>query len=161
LAGGILALRLRIHPGTTPNPASWLGIADVPDGQYRLEHGLLATDDDSEVSPQPATVALPAVNGFEQKLKDVTLKQQDRQRIEAELKLFQDRVGQRVTVKPVIYHNPKTRQDEPAAEVFLEGSRDPLCWISRAHVGAVTRELTGILVSNGKYSLTAVCTLPQ
>jgi hypothetical protein len=106
-------------------------------------------------------VALPAVSGFEQKLKDATLKQQDRQRIEAELKLFQDQVGQRVTVKPAIYHNPKTRQDEPAAEVFVEGSREPLCWISREHVSAVTRELTGFLVSNGKYSLTAVCTLPH
>jgi hypothetical protein len=147
--------------GSTPNAASWLGIVDVPDGQYRLEHGLLASEDDSEAPPQPATVALPAVNGFEQKLKDMTLKQQDRQRIEAELKLFQAQVGQRVTVKPVTYRNPKTRQDEPAAEVFLEGNREPLCWISREHVAAVTRELTGILVSNGKYSLTAVCTLPH
>jgi len=147
--------------GSTPNPASWLGIVDVPDGQYRLEHGLLATADDSEAPPRPVTVALPAVNGFEQRLEDMTLKQQDRQRIEAELKLFQAQVGQRVTVKPVAYHNPKTRQDEPAAEVFLEGTSNPLCWISREHVSAVTRELTGILVSNGKYSLTAVCTLPH
>jgi hypothetical protein len=147
--------------GSTPNPASWLGIVDIPDGQYRLEHGLLASEDDSDAPPQPATVALPAVNGFEQRLKDMTLKQQDRQRIEAELKLFQSQVGQRVTIKPVTYHNPKTRQDEPAAEVFLEGNREPLCWISREHVAAVTRELAGILVSNGKYSLTAVCTLPQ
>jgi len=147
--------------GSTPNPASWLGIVDVPDGQYRLEHGLLATEDDGEPAPQPATVALPAVNGFEQRLKDITLKQQDRQRIEAELKLFQSQVGQRVTVKPVTYHNPKTRKDEPAAEVFLEGNSEPLCWIAREHVPAVTRELTGILVSNGKYSLTAICTLPE
>ena len=147
--------------GSTPNPASWLGIVDVPDGQYRLEHGLLATQDDSETLPQLATVALPAVNGFEQRLKDMSLKQQDRQRIEEELKFFQDQVGQRVTVKPVTYHNPKTRQDEPAAEVFLEGNSEPLCWISREHVSAVTCELTGILVSNGRYSLKAVCTLPQ
>ena len=68
--------------GSTPNPASWLGIVDVPDGQYRLAHGLLATGDDGEPAPQAATVALPAVNGFEQRLKDITLKQQDRQRIE-------------------------------------------------------------------------------
>ena len=61
----------------------------------------------------------------------------------------------------VIYHNPQTRQDEPAAEVFLQGKSEPLCWISREHVSAVTRELTGILVSNGKYSLTAICTLPN
>jgi hypothetical protein len=134
---------------------------DVPDGQYRLEHGLLATEDDGEPAPQAATVALPAVNGFEQRLKDITLKRQDRQKIEAELRLFQDQVGQRVTIKPVIYHNPKTRQDEPAAEVFLQGKSEPLCWISREHVSAVTRELTGILVSNGKYSLTAICTLPN
>ena len=77
----------------------------------------------------------------------------------AELQLFQDQVGQRVTVKPVMYHNPKTRQDEPAAEVFLQGKSEPLCWISREHVSAVTGELTGILVSNGRYSLTAICTL--
>ena len=147
--------------GSTPNPANWLGIVDVPDGQYRLEHGLLATEDDSAPVPQPATVALPAVNGFEQKLKDMTLKQQDRQRIEAELKLFQDQVGQRVTVKPAIYRNPRTRQDEPAAEVFLQGKSEPLGWISRELVAAVTRELTGILVSNGRYSLKAVCPLPE
>jgi hypothetical protein len=144
---------------TTPNAANWLGIVDVPDGQYRLEHGLLATEDTGETTPQPGIVAPAAVSGFEQKLKDATLKQQDRQRIEAELKLFQDQVCQRVTVKPVTYHNPKTRQDEPAAEVFLQGKSEPLCWISREHVSAVTRELTGILVSHGKYSLTAVCTL--
>jgi hypothetical protein len=106
-------------------------------------------------------VALPAVNGFEQRLKDITLKQQDRQRIEAELKLFQSQVGQRVTVKPVTYHNPKTRQDEPAAQVFLEGKLEPLCWISREHLSGVTRELTGILVSNGKYTLKALCPLPE
>ncbi len=147
--------------GTTGNSANWLGIVDVADGQYRLEHGLLATEDTGETTPQPATVTLPAASSFEQRLKDATLKQQDRQRIEAELKLFQDQVGQRVTVKPVTYHNPKTRQDEPAAEVFLEGKSEPLCWISREHVSAVTRELTGFLVSNGKYSLTAVCTLPH
>jgi len=147
--------------GTTPNAANWLGIVDVPDGQYRLEHGLLATEDTSETTPQPATLALPAVSGFERKLKDATLKQQDRQRIEAELKLFQAHVGQRVTVKPVTYHNPQTCQDEPAAEVFLDGNSEPLCWIAREHVPAVTRELTGILVSNGRYSLTAICTLPN
>jgi hypothetical protein len=147
--------------GSTPNPANWLGIVDVPDGQYRLEHGLLAAKDDGATLPQPATVALPAVNGFEQRLKDVTLKQQDRQRIEDELRLFQAQVGQRVTVKPVTYHNSKTRQDEPAAGVFLEGNSEPLCWIAREHVPAVTRELKGILVSNGKYSLTAICTLPN
>jgi hypothetical protein len=147
--------------GTIPNPANWLGIVDVPDGQYRLEHGLLATEDDSGTPPKVTTVALPAVNGFEQRLKDITLKQQDRQRIEAELRLFQDHVGQRVTVKPVMYHNPKTRQDEPAAQVFLEGKLEPLCWISREHLSGVTRELTGILVSNGRYSLKAVCTLPE
>ena len=121
----------------------------------------MATEDDGEPVPQPATVALPAVNGFEQRLKDITLKQQDRQRIEAELKLFQGQVGQRVTVKPVTYHNPKTRQDEPAAQVFLEGKLEPLCWISREHLSGVTRELTGILVSNGKYTLKALCTLPE
>jgi hypothetical protein len=147
--------------GTIPNPANWLGIVDVPDGQYRLEHGLLATEDDSGTPPKVTTVALPAVNGFEQRLKDITLKQQDRQRIEAELRLFQDHVGQRVTVKPVMYHNPKTRQDERAAQVFLEGKLEPLCWVSREHLSGVTRELTGILVSNGKYSLTAICTLPN
>jgi hypothetical protein len=147
--------------GSTPNPASWLGIVDVPDGQYRLEHGLLATEDDSETPPQPATVALPAVNGFERRLRDERLKQEDRQRIEAELKLFQSQVGQRVTVKPVIYHNPKTRKDEPAAQVFLQGKSEPLCWISRQHLSRVTRELTGILVSNGKYTLKALCPLPD
>jgi hypothetical protein len=134
---------------------------DVPDGQYRLEHGLLATEDDGEPAPQAATVALPVVNGFEQRLKDITLRQQGRQKIEEELKLFQAQVGQRITVEPATYHNPKTRKDEPAAKVFLEGKSDPLCWIAREHVAAVTRELTGILVSNGKYSLTAICTLPN
>jgi len=145
--------------GSTPSPASWLGIVDVPDGQYRLEHGLLATEDDGGTPPKVTTVALPAVNGFEQRLKDMTLKQQDRQRIEAELKLFMDQIGQRVTVKPVTYRNPQTHQVEPGAEVFLEGNSEPLCSISREHVSAVTRELTGILVSNGKYSLKALCPL--
>jgi len=147
--------------GSTPNPANWLGIVDMPDGQYRLEHGLLAAEDDSETPSQAATVVLPAVNGFEQRLKDMTLKQQDRQKIEQELRLFQSQIGQRVTVKPVTYHNPKTRQDEPAAEVFLEGNLEPLCWISRDHVSAVTGELRGILFSNSKYALKAVCTLPD
>ena len=41
--------------GSTPNPASWLGIVDVPDGQYRLEHGLLATEGDCEAPPQAST----------------------------------------------------------------------------------------------------------
>jgi hypothetical protein len=44
--------------GTTPNPASWLGIVDVPDGQYRLEHGLLATQDDSGFLPQVFVICL-------------------------------------------------------------------------------------------------------
>jgi hypothetical protein len=60
-----------------------------------------------------------------------------------------------------MYHNPKTRQDERAAQVFLEGKLEPLCWVSREHLSGVTRELTGILVSNGRYSLKAVCTLPE
>jgi hypothetical protein len=60
-----------------------------------------------------------------------------------------------------MYHNPKTRQGEPAAEVFMQGKSEPLRWISREHVSAVTRELTGILVSNGKYTLKAVCPLPE
>jgi len=132
--------------GSTPNPASWLGIVDVPEGQYRLEHGLLAAEDVSETPPLAATVALPAVNGFEQRLKDITLKQQDRPRIEAERKLFQSQIGQRVTVKPATYHNSKTRQDEPAAQVFLKGKSEPLCWISREHVSAVTREQISTLI---------------
>ena len=73
--------------GTTANPANWLGIVDVPDGQYRLEHGLLATEDTGETTPQPATVALPAVNGFEQRLKDINAQAarspEDRSRAEA------------------------------------------------------------------------------
>src|SRR5208337_1655089 len=89
--------------GSTPNPASWLGIVDVPDGVYRLEHGLLATEDDCEPPPPAPTVALPAVNGFEQRLKDIAIKQENRRRIEAELKLFQAQVAQRATVKPVTY----------------------------------------------------------
>jgi hypothetical protein len=64
-----------------------------------------------------------------------------------------------VTIKPVTYRNPQSREDEPGAEVFLEGTSEPLAWISSEHLPLVTSELTGILVSNGKYTLTALCPL--
>ena len=40
--------------GSTANPANWIGIVDLPDGQYRLEHGLVVTEDTGEAPPQPA-----------------------------------------------------------------------------------------------------------
>jgi len=56
---------------------------DLPDGQYRMEHGLVVTEDTNQAPPQEPAVALVTVNGFEQRLKDQRLQQQDRQRIEA------------------------------------------------------------------------------
>ncbi len=147
--------------GSTPNPASWIGIVDLPDGQYRMEHGLVVTEDTSEAPPQGPAVALVAVNGFEQRLKDERLQQEDRQRIEAELKAFRAQVCQGVTIKPVTYRNPQSQEDEPGAEVFLEGTSEPLGWISREHLPLVTSELTGVLVSGGPYTLKVLCPLPE
>ncbi len=67
-----------------------------------------------------------AVNGFEQRLKDQRLQQEDRQRIEAELKAFRAKVCNGVTIKPVTYRNPQSPEDEAGAEVFLEGTSEPL-----------------------------------
>ena len=143
--------------GSTPNPASWLGIVDLPDGEYRLEHGLVVTADTSDAPPQEPALGLLAVNGFEQKLKDEALEQEDRKQIETELKNFQAQVCQGVVVKPLAYHNPESQQDEPGAAVFLEGKAEPLGWIAREHLPAVTGELTGVLVSSGKYTLKVLC----
>jgi hypothetical protein len=145
--------------GSSSNSANWIGIVDLPDGNYRLEHGLVVTKDTSEALPQEPAVALVAVSGFEQRLRDERLKQEDRLRIEAELKAFRAQVCNGVTIKPVTYRNPQSQEYEPGAEVFLEGTSEPLGWISREHVPAVTRELTGILVSNGKYTLKVLCPL--
>jgi hypothetical protein len=145
--------------GSTPNPASWIGIVDLPDGNYRLEHGLVVTKDTSEPPPQGPAVALLAVNGFEQRLRDERLKQEDRQRIDAELKAFRAQVCNGVTIKPVTYRNPQSREDEAGAEVFLEGTSEPLAWISREHLPLVTSELTGVLVSGGPYTLKVLCPL--
>jgi hypothetical protein len=147
--------------GSTPNPASWIGIVDLPDGEYRLEHGLVVTEDTSEAPPQGPAVALVAVNGFEQRLKDEKLRQKDRQRIEAELKAFRAQVCNGVTIKPVTYRNPQSQEDEPGAEVFLEGTSEPLGWISHEHLPLVTSELTGVLVSGGPYTLKVLCPLPE
>jgi hypothetical protein len=144
--------------GTTAN---WIGIVDLPDGQYRMEHGLVVTPDTTEVLPQEPAVALVAVNGFEQRLKDQKLQQEDRQRIEAELKAFRAQVCNGVTIKPVTYRNPETEEDEAGAEVFLEGTSEPLGWISHEHLPVVKGELKGVLVSGGKYSLKVLCPLPE
>jgi hypothetical protein len=106
-------------------------------------------------------VALVAVNGFEQRLRDERLKQEDRQRIEAELKAFRAQVCNGVTIKPVTYRNPQSREDEPGAEVFLEGTSEPLAWISREHLPLVRSELTGVLVSGGPYTLKVLCPLDE
>ena len=95
------------------------------------------------------------------RLKDEKLQQQDRQRIEAELKAFRAQVGNGVTIKPVTYRNPESQEDEAGAEVFLEGTSEPLGWISREHLPAVTSELTGVLVSGGQYTLKVLCPLPE
>ena len=34
--------------GSTANSANWIGIVDLPDGQYRMEHGLVVTGDSLE-----------------------------------------------------------------------------------------------------------------
>jgi hypothetical protein len=104
-------------------------------------------------------VALLAVNGFEQRLRDERLKLEDRQRIEAELKAFRAQVCNGVTVKPVTYRNPESEEDEPGAEVFLEGTSEPLGWISSEHLPLVRSELTGVLVSGGPYTLKVLCPL--
>jgi len=146
--------------GSTSNSTSWIGIVDLPDGQYRVEHGLVVTEDTSEGPPQGPAVALLAVNGFEQRLRDDRLKQEDRQRIEEELKAFRAQVCNGVTIKPVTYRNPETEEDEAGAEVFLEGTSEPLGWISREHLPLVRSELTGVLVSGGQYTLKVLCPIP-
>ena len=88
-------------------------------------------------------MALVAVNGFEQRLKDEKLQQQDRQMIEAELKAFRAQVGNGVTVKPVTYRNPQSQEDEAGAEVFLEGTTEPLGWISHDHIPLLPVNSTG------------------
>ena len=145
--------------GSSSNSANWIGIVDLPDGQYRMEHGLVVTRDMTEAPPQEPAVALVAVSDFEQRLKDQKLRQQDRQRIEAELKAFRAQVGNGVTIKPVTYRNPQSQADEPGAEVFLEGTSEPLARISREHVPVVTSELSGVLVSAGPYTLKVLCPL--
>jgi hypothetical protein len=147
--------------GSSSNSANWIGIVDLPDGQYRLEHGLVVTEDTSEGPPQGPAVALLAVNGFEQRLKGQGLQQEDRQRIEAELKAFRAQVCNGVTIKPVTYRNPETEEDEAGAEVFLEGTSEPLAWISHEHLPVVTGELKGVLVSGGQYTLKVLCPLPE
>ena len=64
--------------GSSSNSVNWIGIVDLPDGQYRLEHGLVVTEDTSQAPPQEPAVALVAMNGFEQRLKDEKLRQRDR-----------------------------------------------------------------------------------
>jgi len=147
--------------GSSSNPANWIGIVDLPDGLYRVEHGLVFTEDTSEGAPKGPAVALLAVNGFEQRLRDERLKQEDRQQIEAELKAFRAQVCNGVTVKPVTYRNPETEEDEAGAEVFLEGTSEPLAWISHEHLPVVTGELKGVLVSGGPYTLKVLCPLPE
>jgi len=143
--------------GSTSKSANWLGIVDLPNGQYRLEHGLVVTADTMEALTQESAVALVAVNGFEQRLKDQQLQHEDRQWIEAELKAFRAQVCSGVTIKPVTYRNPESQEDEAGAEVFLEGASEPFGWISHEHVSAVTGELKGVLVSGGTYSLKVLC----
>jgi hypothetical protein len=147
--------------GSSAKSVNWIGIVDLPDGQYRMEHGLVVTKDTSEAPPQEPAVALVAVNGFEQRLKDQSLQRADRKRIEAELKAFRSQVCSGVTIKPVTYHNPESQEDEPGAEVFLEGSSEPLGWITQEHLPAVTHQLKGVLVSGGQYSLKVLCPLPE
>jgi hypothetical protein len=143
--------------GSTSNAANWIGIVDLPDGQYRMEHGLVVAPDTSVAPPQELAVALVAMNNFEQRLKDEQLRQQDRQTIEAELKVFRAQVGNGVTIKPVTYRNPRSQENEAGAEVFLEGTTEPFGWISQEHLPAVTGELNGVLVSGGKYTLKVLC----
>jgi hypothetical protein len=147
--------------GSTANPASWIGIVDLPNGQYRMEHGLVVTEDTTEAPPQEPAVALVAVNGFEQRLKDQRLQQEDRQRIEAELKAFRGQVCNGATIKPVTYRNPQSQEDEAGAEVFLEGTSEPLGWIASEHLPVITAELKGVLVSGGTYSPKVLCPLPE
>ena len=97
---------------------------------------------------------------FEQRLKDQKLQQEDRKRFEAELNAFRAQVCNGVTIKPVIYRNPETEEDEAGAEVFLEGNSEPLGWISQEHLPVVSGELKGVLVSGGQYSLKVLCPLP-
>ena len=145
--------------GSNSKSANWIGIVDLPDGQYRLEHGLVVAEDTGVVPPQETAVALEAVNGLEQRLRDENLRKQDRQMIEAELKAFRAQVCHGVTIKPVTYRNPQSQENEPGAEVFLEGTFEPLGWIAQDHLPLVTSELTGVLVSGGQYALKVLCPL--
>ena len=135
--------------GSSSNSVNWIGIVDLPDGQYRLEHGLVVTEDTRQAPAQEPAVTLVGMNGLEQRLKDEKLRQRDRQRIEAELKDFRAQVGNGVNIKPVTYRNPQSQENEPGADVFLEGTSEPLGWISQDHLPLVTGELTGVLVSGG------------
>ena len=64
-----------------------------------------------------------------------------------------------MTIKPVTYRNPQSQEDEAGAEVFLEGTSEPLGWISQEHLPVVTSELKGVLVSGGQYTLKVLCPL--
>jgi hypothetical protein len=66
-----------------------------------------------------------------------------------------------VTIKPVTYRNPESQEDEPGAEVFLEGASEPLGWISPDHLHLVTSELSGVLISGGQYTLKVLCPLGE
>ena len=145
--------------GSTTKAANWIGIVDVPDGRYRMEHGLVVTEDTRESPPQEHAVTLVAVNGLEQRLKAQRLQQEVRKIIEAELKAFRAQVGNGVTVKPVTYRNPQSLQDEPGAEVFLEGTTEPLGWITSEHLPRITGELKGVLVSGTAFTLNVLCPL--
>jgi hypothetical protein len=92
-------------------------------------------------------------------LKDEKLRKQDRQIIEAELKAFKAQVGNGVTIKPVTYRNPQSQEVEAGAEVFLDGTTEPLAWISADHLPLVTGKLTGVLVSGGQFALKVLCPL--
>ena len=145
--------------GSTPNPASWLGIVDVPgwpvsDGAWTAGHG-------GRWRAVAAACHCGSAGGQWLRAeveRHQTLKQarppEDRSRAEA-LPGPGRPTGHRQA------GHLSQSQDSPGrarCRGFPGRKSEPLCWISREHLSAVTRELTGILVSNGKYSLTAICT---
>jgi hypothetical protein len=147
--------------GSDSNSANWIGIVDLPNGLYRMERGLVVANEIQPTFPEKKVVTLEAVSGFEQRLKNPSLQEEDRKVVEAELKTFKSQAGNHVTIKPVTYRNPETEEDEAGAEVFLEEASEPLGWISPKHLAAVTSQLKGILISGGKYSLSVLCPLPE
>jgi len=135
-----------------------IGTVELPNGIVTLDHGLMAAEDDR--APTQAPVArLAIVNGWEGRLRhartpaeSLALKQQ--------LAAWHAQAKGRAVVKPCTYTNSKG-ESEPAARVYLEGSKEPLGWVARDYLGAAQVEIRGQLISAGGYTLSLVWATPR